>query len=74
MAYIDMSDFPSDVYASAQKFESYAAQHPMPRGSDAWLDLASQIGIPQNHLEMILARIWAKDVRTIRRLYKKRRH
>jgi len=64
-SYIDMSDFPDDVYASAQKFERYARRH-FPRGRQAWLRLARKIGIPQEHLEIILARVLSLDVELIR--------
>ena len=67
--YIDMADFPDDVYASALKFERYAKRH-FPRGREAWLGLALKIGIPQEHLEIILARIFSQDVEIIRALYR----
>jgi hypothetical protein len=67
--FTDMSDFPTDVYASALKFETYANRHQLPRGRAAWLRLAAKVGIPQDHLELILARLWSQDVEIIRDLY-----
>jgi len=72
--HIDMSDFPDDVYASAQKFEQHAAHHGPPDNKEAWLDLASMLGIPQEHLELILARVWSQPVETIRKIYRHGRH
>jgi hypothetical protein len=71
--YSDMSDFPDDVYASALKFERHAAYHGSPDSKEAWLDLASTLGIPQEHLELILARIWSRPVETIREIYRRGR-
>jgi len=51
---IDTSDLPDDVHESAQKLADYSYAHDMPRGKDAWFELASKIGIPQDHLEQIL--------------------
>jgi hypothetical protein len=72
--YIDMSDLPDDVFVSALKFEQHAARHGPPRSREAWLDLASTLSIPQEHLELILARIWSRPVKTIRRIYREGRH
>jgi len=71
---IDMSGFPDDVYASALKFERHAAHHGPPGSKEAWLDLASTLGVSQEHLELILARVWSKPVKTIRKIYRGGRH
>jgi len=71
--HVDMSDFPDDVYASALKFEQHAARHGPPRSKEAWFDLASTLGIPQEHLELILARVWSQPVETIRGIYRQGR-
>jgi hypothetical protein len=60
--------------ASALKFERHATRHGPPDSKEAWFDLASTLGIPQEHLELILARIWSKPVEMIRRLYRGGRH
>jgi hypothetical protein len=72
--HINMSDFPDDVYASALKFERHAAHYGPSGSKEAWLDLASTLGVPQEHLELILARIWSKPVETIREIYRQGRH
>jgi hypothetical protein len=72
--HIDMADFPDDVYASALKFERHAAHHGPPGSKEALLDLASTLGVPQEHLELILARVWSKPVETIREIYRRGRH
>ncbi len=70
--HVDMSDFPGDVYASAKKFEAWAANN-FPRGKSQWLGLATTLDIPQAHLEMILARVWGQDVTVIRKIFQRAR-
>jgi hypothetical protein len=69
--HIDMTDFPDEVYASALKFEQHAARHGPPNSKAAWLDFAFTLDIPQEHLELILARIWSQPVETIRAIYRR---
>jgi hypothetical protein len=49
-------------------------RHGPPDSKEAWLDLASALGISQEHLELILARIWSKPVETVREIYRRGRH
>jgi hypothetical protein len=54
---IYIGDFPADVRASAMKFSAYAQPNPRPDGEVDWLSLAHDIGIPQEHLDLIVARV-----------------
>jgi hypothetical protein len=71
--WVDMSDFPDDVMASAKRFEDYQKRSDQPHNTADWMSLAHDIGIPQDHLEIILAGVWGRTVEEIRDIYKNAR-
>jgi hypothetical protein len=66
LKHVDMADFPDDVWASLLKASEYAQRHSPCLSREDFLGLARKIGIPQEHLELILARVLSLDVELIR--------